>query len=102
VGTNIRDTTPEGRDGLRQIAGLGYRIGTYDLYNDRLRRFNLQMDVGASAQWWKIQVRGGYSFGLNNISNWDVRIYEPNSDTFTLHPQRQRQSGWFVSLAYEF
>jgi len=97
VGTTIRNEA-----GLRQIEGLGYRIGTHDLYNDRLRRFNLQMDVGASAQWWKIQVRGGYSFGLNNISNWDVRIYEPNSDTFTLHPQRQRQSGWFVSLAYEF
>jgi len=105
VETNIVvDDTPTGMRNLRQIEGFGYRLGNSDLYDGRLRRFNLQMDVGASAQWWKIQVRGGYSFGLNNISNWDIRFYDPISEDniFTVHPQRQRQSGWFVSLAYEF
>jgi hypothetical protein len=87
VETTIRDNTPQGEQGLQILESLGYRLGTSDLYDGRLRRFNLQMDVGASAQWWKLQVKGGYSFGLNNISQLDFH--------------RQRQSGWFVSLAYE-
>jgi len=88
VETTIRDNNPYGLQGLQFIENMGYRFGYSDLYDGRLRRFNLQMDVGAAVQWWKLQVRSGYSFGLNNLNIHD-------SD-------RKRQSGWFVSLAYEF
>lgn len=75
-------------DGLQLIKDLGYEIGSSDLYSDRLRRFNLQLEAGGGVQWWKLQAKGGYSFGINNLSKMDFH--------------KQRQSGWFVSLAYEF
>ena len=82
------ETTITDAEGLQRLESFGYRLGTSDLYDGRLSRFNLQMDVGAGAQWWKMQVRGGYSFGINNLSKFDFH--------------KQRQSGWFVSVAYEF
>ena len=72
------------------IANLNgfYQLGTTDLYSDRLRRFNLQMDTGLGAEWWRLQVKSGYSFGLNNLSKMDFH--------------KQHQSGWFVSIGYRF
>jgi len=75
-------------DGLQRLEDLGYKLGNSDLYDGRLRRFNLQLDAGAGAQWWKIQVKGGYSFGMNDLNKGNLH--------------KQWQSGWFVSTAYEF
>jgi hypothetical protein len=80
-----------------------YQLGTTDLYNDRLRRFNLQMDTGLAAQWWKLQVKGGYSFGLNNLNKWQQPADVPvNWLNVSGDRVKQRQSGWFVSIGYEF
>jgi len=83
VETTITDGT-----GLQFIEEFGYRLGSSNLYDGRLRRFNLQFEAGGGVQWWKIQVKGGYSFGINNLSKLDFH--------------KQRQSGWFASIAYEF
>lgn len=74
---------------LQAIRDNGYYIGTRNLYPDRLRRFNFQLEAGGGFEWWKLQVKGGYSFGLNNISKLGLE-----------EDERERQSGWFVSLAY--
>ena len=81
-------TTIRCEEGLQWLEDLGHRVGTFDLYDGRLRRFNLQLDAGLGLEWWNLQLRGGYSLGLNNLSQMDFH--------------RQRQSGWFVSLGYRF
>ncbi len=82
------ETTITDGDGLQHIKDFGYELDTSNLYPDRLCRFNLQLETGGGVQWWKFQVKGGYSFGINNLSKLDFH--------------KQKQSGWFVSAAYEF
>lgn len=61
-----------------------------DLYKNALiHRINFQMVLGGGVQWKDYQVKGGYNFGINSINRID--------SGFTL-----RQSGWFVSVAYQF
>lgn len=71
---------------LQAIRDNGYYIGTRNLYPDRLRRFNFQLEAGGGFEWWKLQVKGGYSFGINNISKLGI--------------SRERQGGWYVTAAY--
>lgn len=71
---------------LQAIRDNGYYIGTRNLYPDRLRRFNFQLEAGGGLEWWKLQVKGGYSFGINNISKLGI--------------SRERQGGWYVTAAY--
>lgn len=71
---------------LQRVEGLGYHIGMRNLYPDRLRRFNFQLEAGGGLEWWKLQVKGGYSFGINNISKLGI--------------SRERQGGWYVTAAY--
>lgn len=59
-----------------------------DVYKGDLRRFNLQLEVGGGVQWRKYLVKGGYSFGINDLNKNSVL--------------KQRQSGWYVSAAIEF
>lgn len=86
IGNNDSTEGSLGRDWIENT--LGYKIGVRNLYPDRLSPFNFQLEVGGGLQWWKLQVKAGYSFGLNNISKLDI--------------SRERQSGWWVSTAYEF
>ncbi len=82
------ETTITDEGGLSYLEELGHYVGSRNLYPERLRRFNLQLEVGGGIEWWRMQVKGGYSFGINNISKVDI--------------SRERQSGWFVSTAYTF
>ena len=87
-----------------------YRLGeTTDLHADRMRRINLQFDAGLSLEWWRLLLRGGYSFGINNLNKWQPApelIELPNGTTIDINSRmsnmRLRQSGWFVSLGYRF
>lgn len=61
-----------------------------DLYKNALiHRINFQMVLGGGVQWKDYQVKAGYNFGINSINRIDSG-------------QTLRQSGWFVSLAYQF
>lgn len=82
------ETTMTDGAGLQQLTDFGYILGESNLYDGRLSRFNLQLEAGGGVQWWKLQVKGGYSFGINNLSKFDFH--------------KQRESGWFTSIAYEF
>ena len=64
--------------------------GTIDLYHNAvINRINLQMSVGGGVQWRNYQIKGGYDFGINSLNKIDTS-------------KQLRQSGWFVSLVYEF
>ena len=84
---NVETTITDGL-GLQNIEKLGYKLGDSNLYDGRLSRFNLQLEAGGGVQWWKLQLKGGYSFGINNLNKGNLH--------------KQRQSGWFASIAYEF
>lgn len=61
-----------------------------DLYKmAKISRINVQMSIGAGIQWKNYQLKGGYDFGINSINKIDT--------SKLLH-----QSGWYVSLVYEF
>lgn len=63
--------------------------GTQDLYKAAMiSRINFQMGAGGGVQWKNYQLKGGYDFGINSINKID-------SSRFT-------QSGWYVSLVYQF
>ena len=85
-----------------------YQLGTTDLHSDRMRRLNLQLDAGLAIEWWNLQLRGGYSLGINNLNKWRQTapgyIDLPNGTNVYINVSgvRQRQSGWFVSLGYRF
>lgn len=73
----------------------GVESGKYDLFIksdneniDHTNRFNFQLELGGGIQWRKLFVRGGYSFGMNNLNKRDTG--------------KQHQSGWFVNAGYEF
>ena len=84
---DVQTTVTDG-DGLKTLESLGYYIGRRNLYPDRLIPFNFQLEVGGGFEFWRMQVKGGYSFGINNISRLGI--------------SRERQGGWYVSTAYAF
>jgi hypothetical protein len=47
------------------------------------------MGTGGGVQWKNYQLKGGYDFGINSINKID--------SSKLLH-----QSGWYVSLVYQF
>lgn len=72
---------------LNQFHGI--KPGKSDLYNDGIiNRLNLQIGLGGGIQWKKYQLKSGYDFGINKLNRTGTgNVY---------------QSGWYVSLAYEF
>lgn len=63
--------------------------GKSDLYNESIiNRLNLQIGLGGGIQWKKYQLKAGYDFGINKLNRTGAG--------------NVNQSGWFVSLAYEF
>lgn len=56
--------------------------------SDALNRFNIQLGAGGGVQWRNLRVKGGYDWGILNISK--------NKNA----PQHNK--GWSVSLEYEF
>lgn len=83
------------------------KSGEYDAYTDKenrlniagvesnpqwesvaLNRFNIQLGAGAGVQWRNLRVKGGYDWGVLNISK------NKNAS--------QHNKGWSVSLEYEF
>ncbi|NDV47385.1 hypothetical protein D0T49_10040 [Paludibacter sp. 221] len=82
-------TTITDENGLNTLKEtFGYVVGESNLYDGRLNRFNFQLEAGAGIQWWKLMVKGGYSFGINNLSKQDYH--------------RLQQGGWYITAAYEF
>ncbi|MDD3079494.1 MAG: outer membrane beta-barrel protein [Paludibacter sp.] len=76
------------------LTGETYESGTMteteDLYKSALiRRINLQIGAGGGIQWKNYQLRGGYDFGINSINIIDTS-------------KLMHQSGWYVSLVYQF
>ena len=75
---------------INEITGQPLTSGTEDLYKMGLiNRINFQMGAGAGIQWKNYQLKGGYDFGINSINKVDSGKL--------LH-----QSGWYVSLVYQF
>lgn len=63
--------------------------GTEDMYKAAMiSRINFQMGAGGGVQWKNYQLKGGYDFGINSINKIDS--------------SRFIQSGWYVSLVYQF
>ncbi len=72
--------------GIRE--SLGYDEN--DLYKKAMiSRINFQMGAGGGVQWKNYQLKGGYDFGINSINKVDTS-------------KLLRQSGWYVSLVYQF
>lgn len=61
---------------------------SYDAYNEKISRFDVQLGVGGGIQWRYLRVKSGYDWGLFNVNS------EKNP---VLH-----QKGWNVALEYEF
>ncbi|MFT3751920.1 MAG: outer membrane beta-barrel protein [Paludibacter sp.] len=72
---------------LNQFHGI--TPGKSELYKDGIiNRLNLQVGVGGGVQWKKYLLKSGYDFGLNKLNRTETgNVY---------------QSGWYISLAYEF
>ncbi len=63
-----------------------------DLYvKSMIQRINLQISIGGGVQFKNYKLKGGYDFGINSINKIDT------SKLMSL-----KQSGWFVSLIYQF
>lgn len=78
-------------DDLKKFTGIkAMEYADNDLYKNALiHRINFQMVLGGGVQWKDYQVKGGYNFGINSINRIDSSL-------------SLRQSGWFVSVAYQF
>ena len=63
-------------------------IGTYNLYDNDLRRLNIQLGAGGGLQWKNYRVKSGYDWGINNISQNKNRS--------------QKMKGWYITFEYEF
>lgn len=75
---------------LESLGQKAPESGTSDLYKNALiHRINFQMGAGGGVQWKNFQLKGGYDFGINSINKIDT--------SNLLH-----QSGWYVSLVYQF
>ena len=75
--------------GTAESTYTGIVSNTKDLYQASiLNRLNLQVGVGGGVQWKKYQLKAGYDFGINTLNvSGSNKLY---------------QSGWYVSLAYDF
>jgi len=74
---------------INEFTGNVPVTGTEDMYKAAMiSRINFQMGAGGGVQWKNYQLKGGYDFGINSINKID-------SSRFT-------QSGWYVSLVYQF
>ncbi|MBP1676813.1 MAG: hypothetical protein H6Q20_1372 [Bacteroidetes bacterium] len=83
----LSETTTELIDDLY---GTAPKSGTEDLYKNALiHRINFQMGAGGGVQWKNYQLKAGYDFGINSINKIDSS-------------KLLRQSGWYVSLVYQF
>ena len=68
---------------------LNYPVsGTYNLYDNDLRRLNIQLGAGGGLQWKNYRVKSGYDWGINNISQNKNRS--------------QKMKGWYITFEYEF
>lgn len=77
-------------DFIESQGGIAPTTGTEDLYKSAMiSRINFQMGAGGGVQWKNYQLKGGYDFGINSINKID--------SSKLLH-----QSGWYVSLVYQF
>ena len=72
---------------IDRLDKLGIREGESNLYDGDLRRFNIQLEAGAGIQWKKLVLKGGYNFGLNDLSKKSI--------------DKQKQGGWYTSFAVE-
>lgn len=82
-----QQTTSTLTDALNQLNGV--KPGKSELYSESIiNRLNLQIGLGGGIQWKKYQLKAGYDFGLNKLNR---------TGTGTVN-----QSGWYISLAYEF
>jgi hypothetical protein len=82
-----QQTTSTLTDALNATSGVV--PGKVDLYSGSIiNRLNLQIGLGGGIQWKKYQLKAGYDFGVNKINKTGYGT--------------QNQSGWYVSLAYEF
>ena len=78
------------KDLIASQGGIVPETGTQDLYKSAMiSRINFQMGAGGGIQWKNYQLKGGYDFGINSINKIDT--------SKLLH-----QSGWYVSLVYQF
>jgi len=67
----------------------GITPGKMDLFSGSIiNRLNLQVGIGGGIQWKKYQLKAGYDFGINKLNRTGTG--------------NQYQSGWYVSVAYEF
>ena len=63
--------------------------GKVDLYGASIvNRLNLQVGLGGGIQWKRYQLKSGYDFGINKLNRTGAGT--------------QNQSGWYISVAYEF
>ena len=68
---------------------LNYPVtGTYNSYDNDLRRLNIQLGAGGGLQWKDYRVKSGYEWGLNNVNQNKNRS--------------QKMKGWFIAFEYEF
>lgn len=78
-------------DVLKAYTGINsVGFSNNDLYNKSIiQRINFQISVGGGMQFKNYQLKSGYDFGINSINKIDT--------SKILH-----QSGWYVSLVYQF
>lgn len=62
--------------------------GSYNLYENNLNRFNIQLGAGGGLQWKNYRVKSGYDWGLNNVSRNKNR------------PEKMK--GWLIAFEYQF
>ena len=72
---------------ISMLENLDIREGKSNLYEGDLRWFNFQLEAGGGFQWKKAIVKGGYAFGINDLSKKAA--------------DKQRQGGWYASFAIE-
>lgn len=72
---------------INMLENAGIRAGKSNLYDNDLQRFNIQFEAGGGFQWRRYIVKGGYVFGLNDLSKKAI--------------DKQKQGGWYASFAFE-
>jgi hypothetical protein len=78
-------------DAMKTFTGINsISYANNDLYNKSvIQRINLQMSIGGGIQFKNYKLKSGYDFGINSINKIDSS-------------KILRQSGWYVSLVYQF
>ncbi len=88
--TEIEPMIPENMKQFVRLESDSYADN--DLYvKNMIQRINLQISIGGGVQFKNYKLKGGYDFGINSINKID-----------TSKLMRLQQSGWFVSLIYQF